>query len=65
MLTTQASITQFVEDNWLNGQRLGKGSFDVTTGSIVDMFDFRQKNSMQLILDPALGTVSGATTIKN
>ena len=37
---TQASILQFIEDNWLNGERLGGGSFDATTGSIMDMFDF-------------------------
>ena len=39
---TQASIPQFIEDNWLNGERLGGGSFDASTGSIMDMFDFKQ-----------------------
>ncbi|HLX14073.1 MAG TPA: alkaline phosphatase family protein [Bradyrhizobium sp.] len=53
---TQASVTKFIEDNWLNGERLGGGSFDATTGSIVDMFDFRQGES-KLILDPTMGTV--------
>ena len=42
VLITQASIPQFIEDNWLNGQRLGGGSFDATTGSIVDMFNFNK-----------------------
>jgi hypothetical protein len=58
VLISQASIPKFIEDNWLNGRRLGGGSFDATTGSIVDMFDFRSaSNSQKLILDPTLGTV--------
>jgi phospholipase C len=58
VLTTQASVTQFIEDNWLKGERIGGGSFDATTGSIMDMFDFRNEaHSKKLILDPALGTV--------
>jgi phospholipase C len=62
---TQASIPQFIEDNWLNSQRLGGGSFDATTGSIVDMFNFNKKNSVALILDPATGTVDDKTKSKN
>jgi phospholipase C len=62
---TQASIPQFIEDNWLSGQRLGGGSFDATTGSIVDMFNFNKKNSIALILDPATGTVDDKTKNKN
>jgi phospholipase C len=58
VLTTQASIPQFIEDNWLNGQRLGKGSFDATAGSIVDMFSFNQSNQTTMILDPTFGTVN-------
>ena len=45
VLITQASIPQFIEDNWLNGERIGGGSFDATTGSIVDMFNFNKANS--------------------
>jgi phospholipase C len=56
-LITQASVTKFVEDNWLKGERLGGGSFDATTGSIMDMFNFKQDNDIKLILDPTLGTV--------
>ena len=40
---SQASISRFIEDNWLHGQRLGGGAFDATTGSIMDMFDFSQR----------------------
>jgi phospholipase C len=54
---TQASIPQFIEDNWLKGQRLGGGSFDATTGSIMDMFNFNKANGTKLILDPTFGTV--------
>jgi phospholipase C len=62
---TQASIPQFIEDNWLGSERLGSGSFDATTGSIMDMFDFTQKKSAKLILDPTFGTVDSKTKIKN
>ena len=58
---TQASIPQFIEDNWLNGERLGGGSFDATTGSIMDMFDFTQKPTRKLVLDPTFGTVDSKT----
>ncbi len=62
---TQASIPQFIEDNWLNSQRIGGGSFDATTGSIVDMFNFNKKNSVALILDPTTGTVDDKTKQNN
>jgi phospholipase C len=62
---SQASIPQFIEDNWLNGQRLGGGSFDATTGSIDDMFNFKKKNSVKLILDETSGLVDEKASIKN
>jgi phospholipase C len=62
---TQASIPQFVEDNWLGSERIGGGSFDATTGSIMDMFDFTQKKSVKLILDPTSGIVDSSTKITN
>jgi phospholipase C len=59
--TTQASVVRFIEDNWLRGQRLGGGSFDATSGSIMDLFDFDQDHSHDfrtdaLFLDPTTGT---------
>ncbi|MHB8816716.1 MAG: alkaline phosphatase family protein, partial [Steroidobacteraceae bacterium] len=39
-----ASVVRFIEDNWLGGERLGNGSFDATTGSIQDMFDFAKRH---------------------
>jgi phospholipase C len=65
VLISQASIPQFIEDNWLNGERLGGGSFDATTGSIVDMFNFKKANSVSLILDPTFGTVDSSAKTKN
>jgi len=65
VLITQASIPQFIEDNWLNSERLGGGSFDATTGSIMDMFNFNKKNSVKLILDPTFGTVDTKDKSKN
>jgi phospholipase C len=64
VLISQASIPQFVEDNWLNSERLGGGSFDATTGSIMDMFDFTQKKSVTLFLDPTSGLVDSTTKVK-
>ena len=64
-LITQASITQFIEDNWLDGERLGGGSFDATTGSIKDMFNFNKANSVKLALDPNTGTVDTKAKTKN
>ena len=47
--TTQASITQFIEDNWRTG-RLGDSSFDATAGSLDPMFNFWWPSSSQVIL---------------
>jgi phospholipase C len=55
-LTDQSSILRFIEDNWLNSQRIGQGSFDAIAGTINSMFDFNQKPNPKLILDPNLGT---------
>jgi phospholipase C len=62
---SQASIPQFIEDNWLQGQRLGGGSFDATSGSITDMFNFNKANSVALVLDPTFGTVDTKAKNKN
>jgi phospholipase C len=52
---SQASITRFIEDNWLHGQRLGGGAFDATTGSIMDMFDFSSRPNPPLFLSEQTG----------
>jgi phospholipase C len=33
-MTDTASVTRFIEDNWLHGQRLGDGSFDAISPSL-------------------------------
>jgi phospholipase C len=65
VLISQASIPRFIEDNWLNGQRLGGGSFDVTTGAIDDMFNFKKANAATLILDESTGEVDVKAKNKN
>jgi len=53
-LTDQSSITRFIEDNWLHGQRIS-GSADALAGSLRGLFDFRHPDFRQLILDPVTG----------
>jgi phospholipase C len=54
---SQASVVKFIEDNWLGGQRIGNGSNDATTGSIMSMFNFTTTApNAPLYLDPAIGT---------
>jgi phospholipase C len=50
-LTTQASVTRFIEDNWRTG-RIGGGSFDATAGSLANMFDFRSPQQRAVLLAP-------------
>jgi phospholipase C len=66
-LTDQSSVIRFVEDNWLNGERIGQGSFDGIANSITQMFNFNkdredqqgdQGNEGTLFLDPSSGEVS-------
>ena len=58
-LTDQSSVVKFIEDNWLKGQRLGKGSFDATAGSLDapgGVLNFHTRPHFQpLILNPTTG----------
>lgn len=54
-LTDQTSIIRFVEDRWLQGQRLGHGSFDAIAGSLEALFDFSQSPLPPLLLDERTG----------
>jgi phospholipase C len=38
-ITDQSSVVKFIEDNWLDGQRI-QGSFDSIAGSLENMFNF-------------------------
>jgi phospholipase C len=55
-LIDQSSVVRFIEDNWLNGERIQKGaSFDTIAGPIDNMFDFTNPPRQILILDPTTG----------
>jgi phospholipase C len=55
-LTDQSSIPRFIEDNWLNGQRIGQGSFDAIAGPLDDMFNFEAApNTATFLLSESSG----------
>ncbi|MGC1782421.1 MAG: alkaline phosphatase family protein [Acidobacteriaceae bacterium] len=54
-VTDQTSILRFIEDNWLHGERVGRGSFDSIAGPIIGMFNFQHPDARQYILDPQTG----------
>ena len=57
-LTNQVSIIRFVEDHWLHGKRLDKGSFDAISNSITGMFDFQRAPRIdKLFLDETTGEI--------
>jgi phospholipase C len=60
-LTDQTSVLRFVEDNWLDRQRIQPGgSFDTIAGTIDHMFDFDDRDEdhpRKLILDEKTGAV--------
>jgi phospholipase C len=64
-LTDQASVLRFIEDNWLDGQRIQPGgSFDTIAGPIDNMFDFDrgdEESPRKLILDEKTGVVVSAS----
>lgn len=54
-LTDQTSIIRFIEDNWLEGERIGDGSFDHLAGSLTGMFEWRRPHMRRMMLDPCTG----------
>ena len=56
-LTDQTSILRFIEDNWLNGERVGGGSFDALAGSLNGMFDFAHSDATPYLLNQTTGKV--------
>jgi len=55
-VTDLTSVIRFVEDNWLNGTRIGGGSFDVLANSLTQMFNFSQiRGDGIVILNPNTG----------
>jgi phospholipase C len=60
-ITDQTSILRLIEDNWLNSQRIGQGSFDAIANPLDNMFDFTTSNNTPYILDAFGGfVVSGS-----
>jgi phospholipase C len=55
-VTDQSSILRFIEDNWLDNQRI-TGSFDVLAGRLNSMFEFKNPDASPYILDPSTGLV--------
>jgi phospholipase C len=53
--TDQSSVVQFIEDNWLGGQRIGSGAADATAGTLDNMFSFHGERNEPLFLDPSTG----------
>jgi phospholipase C len=54
-VTDQSSILRFIEDTFLNQQRIGQGSFDEIAGSIGDMLDLSPggpHNASVMLLSP-------------
>jgi phospholipase C len=60
-LTDTASVINFIEDNWLDGERLGHGSYDAVSGSLDapgGLLDFRiRPHFAPVILNPTTGEV--------
>jgi phospholipase C len=54
-LTTQSSVVRFIEDNWLDGERLGNGAEDASAGTLDNMLSFDHPQGPKLFLDPATG----------
>ena len=60
-LTDTASVTKFIEDNWLHGEQTGNGSYTAISGSLDaagGVLDFRTRPHLRpLILNPTTGEV--------
>jgi len=58
-MTDQSSIIRFIEDNWLNSQRVGNGSFDVIANSIASMLTVKNNTCFRyVLLDDNTGLVT-------
>jgi phospholipase C len=57
----QTSVIRFIEDNWLESQRIGPGSFDNIANSLENMFNFKHLRTDDgvLILDSDTGLQKG------
>jgi phospholipase C len=53
-ITDQSSILRFIEDNWVDGERID-GSFDSRAGVLTNMFDFKNPPNVMLQLNGSTG----------
>jgi phospholipase C len=53
--TDQSSVVQFIENNWLGGQRIGGGAADATAGTLDNMLSFHGEQNDPLFLNPSTG----------
>lgn len=59
-LLTQSSVLRFIENNWLEGTRIGGGSFDADAHDLDGLFDFdAPPRTEPLYLDPKDGAILG------
>ena len=59
-VTDVSSILRFIEDVFLDGRRIGGGSFDAIAGPLTPLFDFASPPRLTpLVLDARTGTASG------
>ena len=57
-LLTQSSVLRFIENNWLDGARIGGGSFDQDAQDLDGLFDFTHKpDATPLYLAPKDGSI--------
>jgi phospholipase C len=59
--TDQSSIPRFIEDVFLNSQRIGGGSYDASAGTLMNMFNFTSTvapNPNVVTLNPTTGAVT-------
>ena len=65
-LTDQSSITHFIEDVFLGGTRIGGGSYDLSSGTLMNSFNFSNAaappNPTPLFLSPTTGAVCSPAT---
>jgi phospholipase C len=62
-VTDVSSIPRFIEDVFLDGRRIGGGSFDAIAGALASLFDFsRTPDLTPFVLDERTGQPQRATT---
>jgi phospholipase C len=65
-LTDQSSVTRFIEDNWLGGERIGGGSFDAVAGTLMNAFEFNNRSISYTrhAIDPKSGVMTNKVVEK-